>query len=84
MRNALSATGKGKRVTSKSQKEIVNEELKRSTQIAEMVMKGNYNKLKKKIDEMSRRLEEEEEMARLAESRRMSLMLEAEKRRAVS
>ena len=59
MRNALSATGKGKRVTSKSQKEIVNEELKRSTQIAEMVMKGNYNKLKKKIDEMSRRLEEE-------------------------
>ena len=42
-------------------------------------MKGNYNKLKKKIDEMSRRLEEEEEIARLAESRRMSLMLEAEK-----
>ena len=81
MRNALSATGKGKRVTSKSQKEIVNEELKRSTQIAEMVMKGNYNKLKKKIDEMSRRLEEEEEIARLAESRRMSLMLEAEKRK---
>ena len=78
MRNALNASGKGNRVT-KSQKEIVNEELKRSTQIAEMVMRGNYNKLKKKIEEMSRRLEEEEEIAICAENRRISLMLEAEK-----
>ena len=79
MRNALTAA-KSQETAAKSQQDAIKNELRRSTKVADMVRRGNYNILQKKIDELANRLEEEQALVEMANNsrRRRSMMLKSE------
>jgi hypothetical protein len=69
MRNALKNLS-NENTAEKAQRDAVKDELKRSTKIADMVRRGNYNLLQKKIEELANRLEEEQAMVEIVSNNR--------------
>ena len=76
MRNALKNLS-NENTAEKAQRDAVKDELKRSTKIADMVRRGNYNLLQKKIEELANRLEEEQAMVEMVSNnrRKQSMMV---------